>query len=727
MPYTKELHDEIIRKSHERSLKYGIEKERVESKKILKGSEISLNIKKNQELIRIATPFIKNLYDILKGSGFLIILTDKDGCILYIIGDKNVMYAAEELNMIVGAYMDEKSIGTNAMGTAIKEDLPIQISAKEHFINAYHRWTCSAAPIHDNNGNIIGTLNLTGHSHEVHPHTLGLAVAAVMSIENQLKIESVQKELLKSYLFTNTIMNSISYGVLAVDIEGIIQNCNTTACRMLKRNENGILYKPVKNMISNWNNIIKHIKLGKKYENEEVIFKDIGKFSLSVNPIKDEEGNLVGLVLVMNEIQRILNLVNKYTAMRARYTFDDYIYKCDSMKRIISFAKDIADSPSTVLIQGESGTGKEILAQSIHNHSLRAEKPFVAVNCGAIPKNLIESELFGYEYGAFTGAKKGGRPGKFELANGGTLFLDEIGEMPLDMQVNLLRVLQEGYITRVGGSKIIPVNVRIIAATNKDLKEEINKGTFREDLYYRLIVIPITIPPLRERREDIKVIIEHFLKTKAKKLNKPIPNISENLMNKIMNYDWPGNIRELENFIENVVNLGGNTTFNIENKFDIKYMNNIRNRSYYKGVNNHENINSNGNINNNGSINSKNINSNGNINYDENINSENINSENINSENINSENINSENMNNEDINNKDINNKDINNIGKCYYIKNVNTDDIYLCNLEELEKRAIYAVLKKYKWNISKSAKILGISRNTLYLKMKRYCIENTG
>jgi transcriptional regulator with PAS, ATPase and Fis domain len=285
---------------------------------------------------------------------------------------------------------------------------------------------------------------------------------------------------------------------------------------------------------------------------------------LNAYPITLTDGKIEGAVISFREMKRVYKTVNKYTGMHARYTFEDLIGESDEIKRVTEYAKAVADSPSTVLITGESGTGKELIAQSMHNHSSRAENGFVALNCGAIPPSLIESELFGYDEGAFTGAFKGGRPGKFELANGGTLFLDEIGEMPTDMQVKLLRALQEGNITRVGGSKQIPVDVRIIAATNKNLKEEIEKGNFRSDLYYRLSVIPIHLPALRERREDIPLLISYFLNLKSVKLKKTAPEIEKELFIRLTWYDWPGNIRELENFIEKYVNLSGDLSFDPE-------------------------------------------------------------------------------------------------------------------------------------------------------------------
>jgi Transcriptional regulator containing PAS, AAA-type ATPase, and DNA-binding domains len=244
----------------------------------------------------------------------------------------------------------------------------------------------------------------------------------------------------------------------------------------------------------------------------------------------------------------------KLSSGHAIYTFDKIIGKDENFASIIEYSKKISDSTSTILITGESGTGKEVFAQAIHNCSSRRNMVFVAVNCGAIPSNLIESELLGYDDGAFTGAKKGGNAGKFEIADGGTIFLDEIGEMPLDTQVRLLRVIEEGIISRVGSSKQIPVNVRIIAATNKDLKEEMRIGNFRKDLFYRLNVIPICLPPLRDRKDDIPLLVDYYMNRISKKLNKKKFEINKIVMNKFLEYEWPGNIRELQNVVELIVN-----------------------------------------------------------------------------------------------------------------------------------------------------------------------------
>ncbi len=564
---------EIIDRSHKRCSKYGITKERVFPIKILNALELHKALEENSELIKISIPFMEILYDFLRGSGFSLYLTDSTGFILTIIGDEEIIKDMAKSGIIEGADMSEESTGTNAIGTAIYEDYSVQTSGEDHYIKAYHSLTCSAAVIHNEQREIIGCLNLTGKCQLAHPHTLGLVVAAVKSIENQLKVEKTQNELFNAYQYLNKVMDSINSGIFALDMNGVIKAINKSACKMLYIKEEQVINKKADKVLHDWEYILKEITDGNIYEDKEVIYPHEDKkklFSLNVYPIKNKNGSIMGIVAIFNDIQNVYNLVNKYTGKNATYTFEDIIGSSEKITKLKQQAKSIANSPSTVLIQGESGTGKELIAQAIHNNSSRKDKSFIAINCGAIPKSLIESELFGYEQGAFTGAKRGGQPGKFELASGGTLFLDEIGEMPLDVQVHLLRVLQTSCFYRVGGNKNINVDVRIVAATNKNLKEKVEKGNFREDLYYRLSVIPINVPPLSEREGDIEILIQYFLKAKAIKLGKPIPKIDSDIYEKLTNYTWPGNVRELENCIENIVNMDGSTSFTFENDYLVR-------------------------------------------------------------------------------------------------------------------------------------------------------------
>jgi transcriptional regulator with GAF, ATPase, and Fis domain len=236
-------------------------------------------------------------------------------------------------------------------------------------------------------------------------------------------------------------------------------------------------------------------------------------------------------------------------AMMVAHDFGEIIGRSEALKRTLRQAEQVAPLDTTVLLTGETGTGKELLAHAIHNLSSRKGHTLVKVNCATLPAQLVESELFGHERGAFTGAHSK-RVGRFEIANGGTIFLDEIGELPLDLQVKLLRVLQEGEFERLGSSHTVRVDVRVIAATNRNLEEAVHQGTFRSDLYYRLSIFPITIPPLRERREDIPMLVTHFVRQLSLKLGKQIESIPQETMDALLNYPWPGNVRELRNVIE---------------------------------------------------------------------------------------------------------------------------------------------------------------------------------
>jgi DNA-binding NtrC family response regulator len=278
-----------------------------------------------------------------------------------------------------------------------------------------------------------------------------------------------------------------------------------------------------------------------------------GAFDFITKPFDPE--TVVVIVRKAVEVYRLRqenHLLRK--AVRDQYQLEQLVGASEPIRQVLDFVRKVADSDSTVMIQGESGTGKELVARMLHFNSLRRDRPLVPVNCGAIPENLLESELFGHEKGAFTGATHT-RMGRFELANGGTIFLDEIGEMSLPLQVKLLRVLQERAFERVGGNRTIQVDVRIIAATNQDLEALVEERRFRQDLFYRLNVIPIVIPPLRDRRSDIPLLIDHFLARFNQTKHTHITGISHEALRLLSQYDWPGNIRELENLVERMAVL----------------------------------------------------------------------------------------------------------------------------------------------------------------------------
>ena len=272
---------------------------------------------------------------------------------------------------------------------------------------------------------------------------------------------------------------------------------------------------------------------------------------------------LIGIALVFKEIEYLHNTVNVVTGNRAIYRFSDILTSNDKMKNVINNAKRFAKTSGSILIEGDSGTGKELFAHAIHNYSKKADGPFVAVNCASLPRELVESELFGYEKGAFTGASKNGKSGKFELAQGGTIFLDEIGELPLDIQAKLLRVLDNYTVTRIGGKYSKKLDIRVIGATNRNLFDEVKKKNFREDLYYRLNVLKINIPSLKDRKEDIDLYANYFL-NKLNKSNLTNVILSSEFLLYLNQHSWKGNVRELQNVIERAYYLNQDEVIGIE-------------------------------------------------------------------------------------------------------------------------------------------------------------------
>lgn len=353
----------------------------------------------------------------------------------------------------------------------------------------------------------------------------------------------------------NAVLVSASDGILAIDDRTRITQCNPAAEKILGITAVEAIGKYLADVFPANTALIKVLENGAVYNNKEILLEQTNSHYLtSGRPIMDPSGRVIGAVAVLKDIGDVRDLINKVAGQRA-LTFAEITFVSRQMQNVITLAMSYARSESTVLIRGETGTGKELFARALHSASPRKDKPFIPVNCAAIPDTLLESELFGYEGGAFTGASKGGKQGLFELANGGTIFLDEIGEISFHLQAKLLRVLQDRTIRRIGGMREVQVNVRILAATNRNLEDMIEKDRFRQDLYYRLNVIPLYIPPLRERRDDIPALAQFFLHRFAAKLHKRVDSISETALEKLHRYNWPGNIRELENVIERSVNI----------------------------------------------------------------------------------------------------------------------------------------------------------------------------
>lgn len=419
-------------------------------------------------------------------------------------------------------------------------------------------------------GDTIAIKTAAKHGFETQLITSGEEAVQNSILEAQKVYQAILKEK-KEKEKLKTILDFAQEGILAIDKAGIVTVFNPQAEKLFNLNRNNVINFRADEVLPN-TRLLEVIRTGKKELNQ---IQNIGETRIATNrvPIKIES-KINGAVATFQDVTKIQKLeqeirreLNK-KGLTAQYDFDDIIGESKAIKVKIELAKKFAKVNSTVLIKGQTGTGKELFAHSIHKNSKRENNPFVAINCAALPTNLLESELFGYEEGSFTGAKEGGKGGLFELAHRGTIFLDEIGKMDKKLQARLLRVIQEKRIMRLGGREVIPVDVRIISAADSNLKEKVQNGNFRKDLYYRLNVLELEIPSLSERKEDIPLLVEYFSKKMAKKNNLKI-KFSSSVIKAFQKYNWPGNVRELENMVEKTIVISDSKTIR---KRDIKYI-----------------------------------------------------------------------------------------------------------------------------------------------------------
>ena len=401
---------------------------------------------------------------------------------------------------------------------------------------------------------------MTGPYLNANPHTLGMVAAAAYAIENDMRMRKALSECQIADGFQRTILASIPEALIAIDNLYRISMVNENAEKIIGRGTHQLAGRSLRDVMGEDNaalfNLIQNNSTLTDVEARIVMRNGQSiDYTLTCNPIRTENQRVIGRLIILNEIKRARTLVTRMMGAKAKFAFDDICGINDKFVETVNQARMVSQSNSNVLLLGESGAGKDIFAQAIHNASARSSGPYVAINCAAIPRDLISSELFGYSEGAFTGSKRGGNQGKFELADGGTIFLDEIAETPLELQSVLLRVIEDKSITRIGGSRITPVDVRIIAATNKNLKEEVRKGRFRDDLYYRFNVFTIQMVPLRDRPEDIPLLVDCFVQKICDVMGKKRVRVDGRVLEKFMGYSWPGNIRELQNVIERMINV----------------------------------------------------------------------------------------------------------------------------------------------------------------------------
>jgi len=557
-----------IRESWSRSDSYGVNPYKRCCDVIISPAELEERKAANKAFIEQATIMMGHLHRFMEGSGFVFALADSDGYFLKRIGDKDGLDFTGGANLTEGANWSEEVMGTNAASLALVLAKPVQLLGYEHYCLCASIATCSASPIFDEDGRLIGVLNIIGPHHLVNQHTMGMAVAASRAIERQMALHKAYQQSEMANLHKAAIMDSISDGVLTLDNEGRIIHINHQGAENLGINHSGAVGEKLTDLMMPENDLFfARISGNRRLFGEPLLIRrrnDSIKLAVSCTPLASKEQETLGTVIIIQPMKQYKKMIERISGAQAKMTFSDIIGQNDDFLYTVQCAEMAAKTDSSILLLGESGVGKDMFAQAIHNASSRSREPFFAINCAALPRELVSSELFGYEEGAFTGARKGGNPGKFELADQGTIFLDEIGEMPLDLQGSLLRVLEEGNITRLGGRDIISVNVRIIAATNKNLKEEVRKGNFRLDLFYRLRVIDIKIQPLRERKDDIPILVEYFVKTIGPRLGKGITRVDEKVLDILTNYDWPGNVRELSNVIERAINMSAGNTLTVD-------------------------------------------------------------------------------------------------------------------------------------------------------------------
>jgi transcriptional regulator of acetoin/glycerol metabolism len=550
----------IIETSHRRSLGYGLQPEFPAQFSPLAHDELSALIEKNRLLHAHAVPAMETLYQQIVNTHNMVILTDASGVIVHSLGDEDFLEKANRVALQPGVTWSEASKGTNAIGTAIAEKSPVLVHADQHYLAANHFLTCSAAPIADHLGNVVGVLDVSGDRRAFHKHTMALVRMSALMIENQLFSATFEDVITLHFHTRSEFIGTLMEGIASFSPGG----------RFLAANRNGLfqLGLPYTALQSHTFSSLFGLPLSALYEHYRTAAP--GLLNLCMHNGVRVSGR-AQLRLANNVFQQSLTsertspvapakaaapvaTASQAATQARRLSGLRYLRTGDpQLELVIDKVNRVLGHDIPIMIMGETGTGKELLAQAIHNDSPRAMSPFVAVNCASIPETLIESELFGYEDGAFTGARKKGATGKILQANGGTLFLDEIGDMPFSLQARLLRVLQERMVTPLGSAKSIPVNVELICATNHNLRERISKGMFREDLYYRLNGLVVKLPPLRERT-DLETVVKKIL---AAVSDNGGYRVSPQILALFHQHRWPGNFRQLTNLLRTAIVMAG--------------------------------------------------------------------------------------------------------------------------------------------------------------------------
>ena len=546
----------FIERSHQRSEALGLKRHEKSGLDPLIRSDLNLARERNQRLYTHAAPVMQLLYEQIVNTESMIVLTDAQGTILHAVGDDSFLARAHRVALAPGENWAEHAKGTNAIGTALFEEAPTLVHGGEHFIHANSFLTCSAAPIFDPRGNMLGVLDVTGDHRGYHQHTMGLVRMSARMIENHWLSDDYNSRLRLHFHSRPEFIGTLLEGILVVSPEGRLLGANRAALDQLGMGGAELRARSLSSLLGTTPAAIyDHFRMPLSPPMQlslptgQTLFVS-ARFDWPSRPV------VAGVHRADVEVAEVREPaapadVAPLPAVEAgggaqRFSGLQYLRTGDpQLETVIQKVRRVLDRGIPLLILGETGTGKELLARAVHHDSNRSRQPFVAVNCASIPESLIEAELFGYEEGAFTGARRKGAPGRLVQANGGTLFLDEIGDMPLPLQARLLRALQERSVTPLGSTKSIAVDIAVIGATHRNLREMIEAQTFREDLYYRLNGLALRLPALRERT-DLEAIVRRILQAERPQ---DTPELSPQVQAMFRRYPWPGNIRQLANVL----------------------------------------------------------------------------------------------------------------------------------------------------------------------------------
>jgi transcriptional regulator of acetoin/glycerol metabolism len=527
---------------------FGLDPVRDEPVVVLDSRELKDRQEPLESLRAIAQGEMATLYQQLSGSGFSVLLTDREGVVLDYLGDPSFSDAARQCGMVEGALWSEQYQGTNGMGTCAIEQRPLLVHHHEHFLARNVGLTCSAAPIFDHEGRLMAVLDASSFSHLAQQHTLVLVNMSAQMIENRTFLCNFRDHYALRFHSRPEFIGTLWEGALALNEEGYILAANRSALFQLGYKKHADLAGlQLRDLFNTGMDAL----LGRNNQgwlNPVALYeaKRGNRFFGLVQPPESRSSVLSGRAARQAVIE------NPPAGDEKVIRLSELQFGDQTMEHNVHCAKRVLGRDIPILLLGETGTGKEVFAQGVHQEQAGGKRPFVAVNCASIPETLIESELFGYKSGAFTGANREGRRGKILQANGGTLFLDEIGDMPVMLQARLLRVLEEREVIPLGGETPVKVDIKLISATHRDLKELVAEGRFREDLYYRLQGITLNLPPLRERG-DKRELINHILSLECGE--KERVGLSKGALRQLESYAWPGNIRQLRNVLRTALAL----------------------------------------------------------------------------------------------------------------------------------------------------------------------------